>query len=157
MNRDFRKIAVSALAVFGSFGVSAHAQSAELKQAVDLAFTYTDVQRFDEALLILDAVSETDKQHMLYSLTRARILTWSRNYMAAEVEYSNLLALYPDNPDVNVSYAYLQLFDGKLLNAEHYFSKVLRIYPDYEDAVNGLQRTRNLRNERRSIFNTVIN
>lgn len=132
----------------------AFAQSSELKQAVKNAFTYTDVQRFDDALVMLSQVSEADKEHFLYGLTKARILTWSRNYPVAEVEFSKLLSKHPENPDIMVSYAYLQLFDGKLLNAEHYFSEVLRAHPDYQDAVDGLYRTQTLRRERRSILDS---
>lgn len=154
MVRSVVKTAFCCVALFGVLSTNANAQSDALKQTVERAFTYTDVQRFDEALLILSQASDLDKQHVLYGLTRARILTWARKYPSAEIEFSKLLERHPENPDVMVSYAYLQLFDGKLENAEYYFSKVLRLHPDYQDASDGLRRTLNLKRERRSILDS---
>ncbi len=132
--------------------IPAHAQSVELKQAVDSAFAYTDVQRFEDALSVLSQVGEEDKEHYLYGLTRARILTWSRKYSEAQSEFDELVERYPDNPDILVPYAYLQLFDGNLDKSEQIFNRVLLQYPNYQDAYVGLGRVKELKKEKRSIF-----
>ncbi len=146
------KAVMGCLATLSFYASPAQAQSDALKQAIDTAFTYTDVQRFDDALNVLSGVNEADKDHYSYGLTRARILTWSQNYVAAQNTFTQLMAEHPDNPDILVPYAYLQLFDGQLETAEFYFSKVLRSYPDYNDASVGLQRAQELKQKRRSIF-----
>ncbi len=146
------KAIIAGVAALGLNVVPTFGQSDSLKQAVNDAFSYTEVQRFNDALSVLSQVSDTDKDHYLYGLTRARILTWSQNYPAAQNTFTKLIADHPDNPDILVPYAYLQLFDGQLDTAEFYFSKVLRNYPDYDDAIIGLQRTQDLKRERRSIF-----
>ena len=154
MSRSNIKSLILSIGVLSLCASPANGQSAELKQAVETAFVYTDVQQFDDALKVLSQVNEADRGHYLYDLTRARILTWSRNYPQARVEFDKLLAQYPDNPDILVPYAFLQLFDGDLLTAEMYFTKVLQSYPDYGDALIGLNRTQKLKREKRSIFET---
>lgn len=154
MVRFVLKTTIFSVAIFGIGATSSFAQSAELKQAVTEAFSYTDIQRFDDALAILSRVSEADQQHVQYGLTRARILTWSQKFPAAEVEFQRLMDVYPNNPDIMVSYGYLQLFDGKPATAEQYFSVVLRDHPDYMDAFDGLQRAQKLQRERKSVFDS---
>ncbi len=128
------------------------AQSAELQNAVQSAFTYSETQRFNDALRVLNQVSEPDREHYLYDLTRARILTWSQNFTAAELVFEDLLAENPENPDILVPYGYLQLFDGNLQRAEQIFGRVVLQYPNYQDAYAGLVRAQNLQKGKRSLF-----
>ena len=64
---------------------------------------------------------------------------------------------FPNNPDVMVSYGYLEYFRGNLTNAETYFNKVLATNPTYLDAYDGLQRTYDMRRASKTVSRSALN
>jgi len=98
--------------------------------------------RFATAFDILNSVDSEQKQDYQYRFTKARILTWQQSYQKAEAEYIFLSQTYPNNPDVKVSYGFLELFRGNLDKAEAQFDSVLISFPNYTDASEGLERTK---------------
>lgn len=156
---NFQKLMMTGLgiAILGIPLTSAHAQSEALDIAVENALQQSKVQDFDTALYFLETVSERDKQSYNYRLTKARILTWSGRHSEAEGEYVGLLQEYPGNPDVMVSYGYLQFFRGNLQSAESYFNQVLAVHPTYLDAYDGLQRTYDLRKNSKEVAYSSLN
>ncbi len=129
----------------------ASAQTIDLEQSIESALQYAKVQDFDAALSALSSVSADDKTRYTHRFTKARILTWSGRHSEAEGVYSGLLTEYPSNPDVKVSYGYLQFFKGNLQTAESYFNNVLTEHPTYLDAYEGLQRVYDLRRSSKEV------
>jgi len=99
-------------------------------------------QKFDKALAILDDVRPSERNDYAVKFLQARILSWAGKHNDAEQEFIALRKQYPDNPDILVSYGYLQFYQNKYSSAEHLFSEVLKRHPDYQDARNGLDRLR---------------
>ena len=60
----------------------------------------------------------------------------------AEQKFRRLMAKYPDDTDLMVSYGYLQFYQGKNTEAEKAFKRVLEINPDYNDKRKGLIKAR---------------
>jgi len=114
--------------------------SDRLAQAHDMATQ----QKFDEALAILDNVRPSERNDYAVKFLQARILSWSGKHQAAEQEFIALRKQYPDNPDILVSYGYLQFYQNKYRNAEYLFTEVLERHPEYQDAQSGLDRLRAL-------------
>lgn len=129
----------------------AHAQSNDLDQAIESALQRANVQDFDGALSLLNKVSSRDQSSYNYRFTKARIYTWSGRHSDAENVYTRLLSEYPTNPDIKVSYGYLQFFKGNLQTAESYFNNVLAEHPTYLDAYEGLQRVYDLRRSTKEV------
>jgi len=114
--------------------------SDRLAQAHDMATQ----QKFDEAIAILDNVRPSERNDYAVKFLQARILSWSGKHQAAEQEFIALRKQYPDNPDILVSYGYLQFYQNKYRNAEYLFTEVLERHPEYQDAQSGLDRLRAL-------------
>jgi len=117
--------------------LSAPAMAQEMSPTIQSAYEFAEKKKFQVALAILSQASSGEQQSFDHQFAKARILTWARNYNEAERVYENLLDMKPNHPDLMVSYAYMQLFSGNLLSAEAYFSEVLKMQPDYEDARKG--------------------
>lgn len=98
-------------------------------------------KRFQRAYTLLDNLDGEQKHSFEYHFTKARILTWQQSYPAAEIEYRYLLQTFPNNPDVKVSYGFLELFRGNFEIAETQFNSVLNLFPNYKDAREGIERT----------------
>jgi len=111
-----------------------------LTQAKDMA-TH---QQFDEALKILNGVRPSERNDYAVKHVEALILSWAGKHSAAEKEFFVLRNQYPDNPELLVSYGYLQLYQNKNSYAEDIFAQVLKKNPDYQDARNGLNLVRKL-------------
>ena len=99
-------------------------------------------KQFDEALDVLSKLPTADQDHYEVVYLRARILSWAGRYLAAEQKFHRLMAKFPDNADLLLSYGYLQYYQGKSANAEKAFLGVLDIDPDYRDAQDGLKQAR---------------
>ena len=99
-------------------------------------------KQFDEALDVLSKLPTADQDHYEVVYLRARILSWAGRYLAAEQKFHRLMAKFPDNADLLLSYGYLQYYQGKSANAEKAFLGVLDIDPDYRDAHDGLKQAR---------------
>ena len=132
-------------------GTAAAQQEDGLDAYIQSALNHAKVQDFNAAIQVLEGVSEAEKSRYDYRFTRARILTWSGQHSRAEASYVGLLQDYPGNPDVMVSYGYLQFFRGNLKGAESYFEQVLESHPTYLDAYEGLQRTYDLRRSSKEV------
>ncbi len=142
---------ISAIVFAASMMLGAPAFAVTLDDAIQSALSLSQDKQFGQALRVLGDVEATDKQEFDYRFTRARILTWSGNYDLAEPEYVSLLRDFPNNPDVMVSFGYMEFFRGNLSSAESYFNKVLATHPTYLDAYDGLQRTYELRNSTKEV------
>jgi len=114
-------------------------------------------KRFGAALTELEKFSYAEKQTYKYRFLKARVLTWSGNYHSAGNEFAALNAEFPNNPDVLVSYGYLEFFQGNLSKAETHFNAVLAKHPTYLDAYDGLQRTYALRNSTKTVSYSALN
>lgn len=157
--RKFQKIMTTGLgiAILSIPFATAHAQSETLDIAIENALQQSKVQDFDTALYFLETVSDRDKKSYNYRLTKARVLTWAGRHSEAESNYAELLQEFPGNPDVMVSYGYLQFFRGNLQSAESYFNQVLAVHPTYLDAYEGLQRTYDLRKDSKEVAYSSLN
>lgn len=111
-----------------------------LTQAKDMATN----QQFDEALKILSGVRAAERNDYAVKHVEALILSWAGKHSAAEKEFFVLRNQYPDNPELLVSYGYLQLYQNKNSYAEDIFAQVLKKNPDYQDARNGLNLVRKI-------------
>jgi len=149
MALKFAKLLTNSIAALLFAVAPVQAQDTNLQQTIDSALKYSEDQKFNVALAILEQANAADKQNYDYMFAKARILTWARKYGAAETEYQKLLASHPDDPDVMVSYGYMQLFSGNLMSAEAYFTQVLAAHPAYMDAQKGLKRTKELNKTRK--------
>lgn len=99
-------------------------------------------QHFSQAIDVLKSVQEPDKNNYEVQLLLAKVLSWSGKYDKAEAQFQNLNALYPDNSDALLSYAYLKLYQNKHSQAETLFEAVLEKHPHYQDAKTGLEKAR---------------
>ncbi len=115
---------------------TASSEDLEIRAALNLAKS----ERFDTALDTLSKLNTNVQNSYACRFAKARILTWAQRYQDAEIEYEYLMARYPDNPDVKVSYGYLDLFRGNFDDAEVHFTAVIERHPEYEDAHRGLRR-----------------
>lgn len=113
------------------------------------ALEMAKAERFDTALTSLSTLNLSTQNSYQFRFTKARILTWAQRYSEAEGQYNYLMANYPENPDVNVSFGFLELFRGNLESAELNFISVIEKYPNYTDAHRGLLR---VASSRQNIF-----
>ena len=107
--------------------------------------------RFDTALFILDHFPEAEKGSYEYAFTKARILSWSGDYVAADALYRQLRSAHPDDQDILVGSGFLEFYQGNLEQSEYYFQKVVDVNPLYTDAFNALRRVQRLRAEKPEI------
>ncbi len=153
-----RRVYLSGGLVFG-VSFAAMGQSMvypDLTQTLETAQNLAGEKQFSLALATLEASNPADKDEYEYRFLRARILTWSGNYVAAGQAYDSLLKEFPNNYDVMVSFGYLEFFRGNLSSAESQFNKVIAANPGYLDAYEGLRRTYDLRNSTRSVSYTPL-
>jgi len=153
-----QKTILSGAVILGC-AVSANAQSSSfpnLSETLAKAQSFAGDKQFLQALATLEQVSQQDQTQYEYRFLRARILTWSGNYVSAGQAYDSLLSDYPNNYDVMVSFGYLEFFRGNLSSAESQFNKVISANPGYLDAYDGLQRTYELRNSSRSVSYSTL-
>ena len=101
-------------------------------------------KKFDDALDALSKLptADQDQDHYEVVFLHARILSWAGRHEAAEQKFRRLMAKYPDDTDLMVSYGYLQFYQGKNTEAEKAFKRVLEINPDYNDKRKGLIKAR---------------
>ena len=128
----------------GSFAQSSNAATtpeARLAQVMGIA----EDGRFETALFVMEHFPETEKSSYEYAFTRARILSWSGDYAAADNLYRELRSEYPDDQDILVGSGFLEFYQGNLEQSEYYFQKVVDINPLYTDAFNALQRVQKMR------------
>ena len=116
--------------------------SKDLADQLSLAKYLAAEKDFDEALDVLSKLSVIDQDRYEVVFLRARILSWSGRYQAAEQKFQRLMHKYPEDTDLMVSYGYLQFYQGKSAEAEKAFMGVLKINPDYSDAQDGLAKAR---------------
>lgn len=116
--------------------------AAPVEQIVAESMAYARGSSFEKALASLDTIDAESAVRFDVMFARARILTWSGDYTSAEPIYYDLMEVYPDNPDVRVSYGYQKLFSGDAVSAVENFEAVVQDFPDYQDAINGLERAR---------------
>lgn len=141
--------------VFGiALGQSALATEKTTSEISEYALIMAGEKRFDDALKIIDAQSDSDKNTYELSFTKARILTWSGDYQNARNLFDSLMREYPNNADVLVSLAYMEFFSGNLDIAERYFNRVIMHNPLYLDAHQGLERVIKTRQNAALVQNT---
>jgi len=147
INRAMRFVAVIAAMVFLPVAAaaqqshSAKTPEARLAQVMDMA----EQGRFDTALFIMDHFPEMEKNSYEYAFTRARILSWSGDYTAADALYRQLRAAHPDDQDILVGSGFLEFYQGNLAQSEFYFQRVVDMNPLYTDAYNALRRVQTIR------------
>ncbi|WP_026942873.1 YaiO family outer membrane beta-barrel protein [Hellea balneolensis] len=118
------------------------AETALANQVNDRAMELAGQQKFDEALVLLsqqDSALVTGYEHRFL---KARILSWAGKYAQAESVLNSLIAEDPDNPDLRLAMGNLNYYQGRLKEAERDYQQVLKDYPDYQDARNGLANVR---------------
>lgn len=103
-------------------------------------------RKFSEAFSILDQTPSDKRNGYEYSYAKARLLSWSGQYSAAEAAYDKLSEEYPENVDIVVSRGFFELFRGNPAAAKDHFHKVALQYPSYNDAKIGLERAEFLLN-----------
>jgi len=116
--------------------------SKDLTDQLSIAKYLAAEKQFDEALELLSELPTDSQDHYEVVFLRARILSWAGRHLAAEQKFHRLMAKYPTDTDLMVSYGYLQYYQGKLAAAEKAFIGVLDINPDYTDAKDGLAKAR---------------
>jgi len=111
-----------------------------LEERLANAQTLANVQKFDEALQMLEInpTSEDDAYKLNY--LKAQILSWSGEHDKAEQAFTTLLETYPQDVDIAVSFGYLHLYQNNFDDAQRLFTQVLDRFPDYQDAQIGLKR-----------------
>ena len=120
---------------------SAKTPEARLAQVMGMA----EQGRFDTALFIMDYFPEEEKGSYEYAFTRARILSWSGDYVAADALYRELRAAHPEDQDILVGSGFLEFYQGNLEQSEYYFQKVVDVNPLYTDAYDALRRIQKMR------------
>ena len=141
------------------FAIPAHSQTTSypsVDQLMARAQTLVERKMLSDALIKLDEASPEDQRTYEYRFLKARILTWSGHYDRASETFQTLLAEFPNNYDVMVSYGYLEFFRGNLGSAESYFNDVIAVSPAYLDAYEGLRRVYELRNSSRTVSYTTL-
>jgi len=156
MSKLVTKILATGMLCMMSFGASI-AQDNVLDNSLGEVDRLIQQKRFGAALTELETFNDADKQTYQYRFLKARILTWSGDYSLAGSEFDVLNAEFPNNPDVLVSYGYLEFFRGNLSKAETHFNEVLAKHPTYLDAYDGLQRTYALRNSTKTVSYSALN
>ena len=128
-------------------GQSAKTPEARIAQVMDMA----EQGRFETALFIMDYFPDEEKSTYEYAFTRARILSWSGDYVGADSLYRELRAAHPEDQDILVGSGFLEFYQGNLEQSEYYFQKVVDVNPLYTDAYNALKRIQNIRAAERKI------
>ena len=113
-----------------------------IEDQVSMAKYLSAEKKFDDALNALSKLPTADQDHYEVVFLRARILSWAGRHEAAEQKFRRLMAKYPNDTDLMLSYGYLQFYQGKNTEAENAFKRVLEINPDYNDARDGLIKAR---------------
>ncbi len=149
MPHKIKFLTVSAIAVLSVFFAAGPEATGNLtpEQAVSEAMNFAGNQDFDSALQLLALQSAETQSTYDVRFTRARILSWDKQYDEAAREFDRLMLDYPGNPDIQNAYGYLEYYRGNYDRADNLFNKVLAAYPGYEDARTGLKRTQDARDE----------
>ena len=136
-----RTVTISVLALMLSAGAT-FAQSPEdvsaetvSAQAIELAAD----KKYDAALALIESQPGKFQNSYTIRYAKARILSWSGQYLEAGRAYNSLRRDFPNDPDVQVGQAYLEYFRGNLRDAEDSFEAVLTCHPGYRDARTGLR------------------
>ena len=84
----------------------------------------------------------TDEQSDTYDarFAKARILAWAGRHGDAEFVYRELLADFPDDPDIQVGYGQLAYYQADYDKSISLLKPVTILYPEYEDATLALER-----------------
>jgi len=98
------------------------------------------VQKFEEALHMLETTPTSDHEEYSVNYLKAQILSWSGNHTKAEQAFMDLRRQHPQDADIALSFAYFHLYQDNFKEAERLFTQVLERFPDYEDAQLGLKR-----------------
>ena len=107
-------------------------------RALDLA----SQKKYEQALTLLSQQDASVRSGYEHRFLKARILSWSGQYSAAQIELDSLNSDFPENPDVGLALGNLAYYQSDLGTAKKYYQAVLDKYPDYQDARNGLENVR---------------
>lgn len=104
-------------------------------------------KQFTQALDVLSRQDASLSSGYEHRFLKARILSWAGQYGAARAELDSLMREHPENPDLQLVLGNLEYYQGRLHEAEIQYERVLRKFPDYQDARNGLENVRKARAE----------
>ena len=104
-------------------------------------------KKFDAALARLELEDPAKKGDVEHLLLKARLLSWSGRYEAAQDVLSALKSANPENSDVDVALGSLAFYQSEFERAEKYYSDALAITPDHGDAASGLSRVNDAKAE----------
>ncbi len=114
----------------------------DTKKRLSVAMALSEEKQFDRALILLDNVLDADQDKYEVKFMRARLLSWSGHYAAADQQFTQLRQAYPDDADLMVSHAYVKFYSSQYYEAQSLFIQVLNMHPNYEDARMGLDRVK---------------
>lgn len=99
-------------------------------------------KKFDAALTLLSQQDTKTAKGYEHRFLKARLLSWAGQYEAARTELDSLMAIDPDNPDLQLTLGNLEYYQGRFKPAEIQYQRVLSKFPNYEDAQRGLENVR---------------
>ncbi len=132
----FRQVVLAATLAFALPGF-AWANDVNAR-ALDLAVQ----KNYQQALTLLSQQDVSVRSGYEHRFLKARILSWSGQYSAAQIELDSLIADFPGNPDVELALGNLAYYQSDLATAEKHYQAVIDKYPDYQDARTGLENVR---------------
>ncbi len=137
-SRTRTALTMTALGVFSSALPSlAHANDVHVQ-----AMTLVETKDFDGALELLSAEDAAHRSEYDHRFLRARLLAWDGQHRDAQSELDALIAEHPGNPDLALMRGNVAFYQGRLAEAEAYFSSILLRFPDYFDAQTALDNVR---------------
>ncbi|MCC5832199.1 MAG: tetratricopeptide repeat protein [Chlamydiales bacterium] len=95
-----------------------------------------------EATLLLELLIKIEPKNAHYLFKLGRKFAQEGKYKRGEELLKRSLELNPKDADVKLALAYLYLWDERPKEAEELFTEILREFPDYKEAEEGLKRAR---------------
>ncbi len=140
-------IVIKKALIISAFAVLAFPDAAIANDINAQALELAGQKNFESALSVLGHQNAQLASGYEHRFLKARILSWAGKYGEARSELDSLMKSYPDNPDLQLALGNLEYYQGRLNAAEIEYGKVLRKFPNYQDARNGLDNVRKARAE----------
>lgn len=138
------KLAVSAVTL-SMVGVGAGWADDVQTEALNLA----QLQKYDDALALLNAADKTSEADLSQDLLKARLLSWAGRYGEAHTLLSELKSEHPDDTEIDVIFGSLYYYQGKLEPAEQSYALALSRTPEHGDAISGMDRVQKAKEAKR--------
>ncbi len=142
-------VLITALA-FGTLALPSPATAADTANDAHVrAMALAETKDFAGALQLLASEDAAHQAGFDHRFLQSRLLAWDGQHGQAQAQLDALIAEHPGNPDLALMRGNVAFYQGRLNEAEAYFSSILTRFPDYFDAQTALDNVRRVQTARR--------